>query len=63
MACKKDVALDQGFYNEGGLDVEIIHPSANISSLHLLNDGKADGRGDAKSALRAVGRGKHPADE
>lgn len=36
------VALDQGFYNEVGLDVEIIHPSANISSLHLLNEGKAD---------------------
>ncbi|MDD2328379.1 MAG: ABC transporter substrate-binding protein [bacterium] len=36
------VALDQGFYNEVGLEVEIIHPSANISSLQLLNEGKAD---------------------
>lgn len=36
------VALDQGFYREVGLDVEIIHSSANISSLQLLKQGKAD---------------------
>ncbi|MDD4771827.1 MAG: ABC transporter substrate-binding protein [Bacteroidales bacterium] len=36
------VALDQGFYEEVGLDVELIHPSANISSINLLKEGKAD---------------------
>jgi len=35
------VALDQGFYKEAGLDVEIIHPSSEISSLDFLKTGKA----------------------
>lgn len=35
------VALDQGFYKEVGLDVEITHPSAEISSLEFLKTGKA----------------------
>ena len=36
------VALDQGFYKEAGLDVQIIHPSAEVSSLDFLKNGKAD---------------------
>lgn len=36
------VAIDQGFYKEAGLDVQIIHSSATISSLQLLKQGKAD---------------------
>lgn len=35
------VALDQGFYKDAGLDVEIMHPSAQISSLDFLKNGKA----------------------
>ncbi len=36
------VALDQGFYRDAGLDVQIIHSSADVSSLDLLKSGKAD---------------------
>ncbi len=36
------VALDQGFYAEKGLDVEIIHPSATVNALTFLEQGKAD---------------------
>ena len=36
------VALDQGFYQEEGLDVDIVHSTANIASLDLLKKGKAD---------------------
>lgn len=36
------VALDQGFYKEAGLDVQIIHPSASISAFDYLLNGKAD---------------------
>lgn len=36
------VALDQGFYNEAGLDVEINHIPADISSFDYLKDGRAD---------------------
>ncbi len=36
------VALDQGFYKDAGLDVQIIHPSADVSSLEFLKNGKAD---------------------
>lgn len=35
-------ALDQGFYAEKGLDVEIIHPSATINALTFLEEGQAD---------------------
>lgn len=36
------VALDKGFYKEAGLDVSIVHPSADVSSLEWLESGKAD---------------------
>lgn len=36
------VAMDQGFYVDEGLDVEIVHATANIASLDLLKNGKAD---------------------
>ena len=36
------VAQDQGFYQEEGLDVDIQHSTANIASLDLLKQGKAD---------------------
>lgn len=36
------VALDQGFYKEAGLDVQIIHPSASASAFDFLASGKAD---------------------
>lgn len=36
------VALDQGFYEEVGLDVEIMHPTANISSFEYLRNGTVD---------------------
>ena len=36
------VALDKGFYKDAGLDVKIIHTSADVSSLELLKKGKAD---------------------
>lgn len=36
------VAFAKGFYKEAGLDVEIIHPTANISSLEYLQNGTAD---------------------
>ncbi|MEA4982880.1 MAG: ABC transporter substrate-binding protein [Paludibacter sp.] len=36
------VALDKGFYKDAGLDVKIIHTSADVSSLDLLKKGKAD---------------------
>jgi NitT/TauT family transport system substrate-binding protein len=36
------VALNQGFYKDEGLDVQIIHTSADVSSLELLKNGKAD---------------------
>jgi NitT/TauT family transport system substrate-binding protein len=36
------VALDQGFYAEKGLDVEIIHPSATVNALTFLEGGRAD---------------------
>ncbi len=36
------VALDQGFYNDAGLDVKIIHPSASVSAFDFLYNGKAD---------------------
>lgn len=36
------VALDQGFYRDAGLEVQIIHSSADVSSLDLLKSGKAD---------------------
>jgi NitT/TauT family transport system substrate-binding protein len=35
-------ALDQGFYKEAGLDVKILHLTANISSFEYLKNGKAD---------------------
>lgn len=36
------VALDQGFYEEAGLDVTIRHPRADISAMSLLKSGEAD---------------------
>lgn len=36
------VALDQGFYAEKGLDVDIIHPSALVNARTFLEEGKAD---------------------
>ncbi|MDI6402318.1 ABC transporter substrate-binding protein [Balneolaceae bacterium ANBcel3] len=36
------VALDQGFYEEAGLDVEIIHPTASDDPAAFLKDGRAD---------------------
>jgi len=36
------VALEMGFYKDAGLDVQIIHPYADVSSLDLLKNNKAD---------------------
>lgn len=36
------MAKEKGFYEEVGLDVEIIHPSAAISSANLLRNGETD---------------------
>lgn len=36
------VALDQGFYKDEGLDVDILHATADVASLDLLKEGKAD---------------------
>lgn len=36
------VAQEMGFYREAGVEVEIIHPSANIPATELLSSGKAD---------------------
>lgn len=36
------VALEKGFYREAGLDVSIVHPTANASSLDWLESGQAD---------------------
>ncbi|MDP3436548.1 MAG: ABC transporter substrate-binding protein [Bacteroidales bacterium] len=35
-------AQDMGFYKEAGIEVEIVHPSANIQATALLASGKAD---------------------
>ncbi len=36
------VAQEKGFYKDAGIEVEIIHPSANINATTLLAEGKAD---------------------
>ena len=36
------IAQEKGFYIEAGIDVEIIHPSANMQATSLLTSGKAD---------------------
>ncbi len=36
------VAYDQGFYEEEGVEVEIIHPSPTVSSIDFLERGTAD---------------------
>lgn len=36
------VAQDQGFYEEAGIDVEIIHPSTTVNTLDYLTSGRAD---------------------
>lgn len=36
------VAHDQGFYDEAGIDVKIIHPTANVNTLEYLVNGQAD---------------------
>lgn len=35
-------AKDQGFYEEAGIDVEIIHPSASVNAVEFLATGQAD---------------------
>lgn len=36
------MAKEKGFYEEVGLDVEIIHPSAGVSSIDMLRNGQTD---------------------
>ncbi len=36
------VAQEKGFYKEAGIEVEIVHPTANIQATALLSTGKAD---------------------
>jgi NitT/TauT family transport system substrate-binding protein len=36
------VAKDQGFYEQAGLDVEIIHPQASVNATQFLENGTAD---------------------
>lgn len=36
------MALEQGYYQEAGLDVKIIHPSAAVNAQRFLEDGRAD---------------------
>jgi len=36
------VAQEKGFYTEAGIEVEIIHPSANVQVTSMLASGKAD---------------------
>ena len=36
------VAQDQGFYEEAGIDVEIIHPTTTVNTLEYLTSGQAD---------------------
>lgn len=36
------VAQDQGFYEEAGITVDIIHPTASVNAMQYLLDGKAD---------------------
>ncbi len=36
------VAQDQGFYRDAGLEVQIVHSSADVSSFELLKNGRAD---------------------
>lgn len=36
------VAKDMGFYEEVGLDVDIVHPSTSNSAMNLLNSGKSN---------------------
>ncbi len=36
------VAFDQGFYEDAGIEVEIIHPTANVNTLEYLVSGRAD---------------------
>jgi len=36
------VAYDQGFYDDAGIDVEIIHPTATVNTLEYLINGQAD---------------------
>ena len=36
------VALENGYYAEAGLDVDIVHPSASYSSMNMLKDGTSD---------------------
>ena len=35
-------ALENGFYEEAGLDVSIVHPSNSYTSINMLKDGPAD---------------------
>lgn len=36
------VAYDQGFYEEAGIEVEIIHPTVTVNTLEYLLSGRAD---------------------
>ncbi|MFH2142186.1 MAG: ABC transporter substrate-binding protein [Bacteroidota bacterium] len=52
------VARDQGFYEEAGIDIEIISPSSTISSMEILTSEKADiVSGFLVSAIEARGKG------
>ena len=35
-------ALENGFYEEAGLDVSIVHPSKSYTSINMLKDGTSD---------------------
>ena len=35
-------ALENGYYDEAGLEVSIVHPTASYSSISMLNDGTSD---------------------
>lgn len=35
-------ALENGYYAEAGLDVDIVHPTASYGSVSMLNDGTSD---------------------
>ena len=51
-------ALENGFYEEAGLDVEIVHPTKSYSSVNMLLDGSADIiTGELIQAMSAAGNG------
>jgi NitT/TauT family transport system substrate-binding protein len=36
------MAQEKGFYEEAGIELELIHPPANVNALRYLSEGKAD---------------------